>query len=363
MAVKFYSHEFKLFLVGILALLSVYYLPQYYLPIRIKVLGLLCNYLLEIVLNLILYSLGISLVTYWLFKGDEPGKYYIIWYWAIFINYYFLHVYLLPYNVYLGVLSALLFSAFPTITMWAVRIKRPPVDSLPTSQLWAGSVMFSVVILLSLYTGVEIKEFLYLSAVGLLLSFFAVGTEAKMVNLSLIPMLAIAFYYTYQVILDTTVCTALLLFAVSFLVFLASMKPAFGVDVMTGEITPIGVVTSRYFSLMLPVVITLAWYFIYELAKVFIPGYISPVNVEDFPLVFLPIIVGNVVVDYLRGREFDKYYVTGIIGGVGMADGLWLDLVGVLTYYLTVDNFGFIHGTIIYFIYVIPIVVILTRLA
>ena len=363
MEVRFYSHEFKLFLVGVLALLSVHYLPQYHLPIKINGLNPQYNYLFEIGLNLALYSLGISLVTYRLFKGNEPGKYYIIWYWAIFINYYFLHVYLLPYNLYMGVLSALFFSVFPTVAMWAVRIKRPRVKSLPTSQLWVGSVMFSVVILLSLYTGISIEEFLYLSAIGLILSFFAVGSETNMVNLSLIPMMAIAFYYTYQVVHDATVFTALLLFAISFLVFWVSMKPAFSVDLKTGKVTPVGVVTSRYFSLVLPIIITVAWYLTYWLAEGFVPGYISPVNVKDFPLLFLPLMVGNVLVDHFKGRVFDKYGTGGIIGGVGMADGLWLDLVGVLTYYLAIAKFGFVHGTIVYSLYIIPIVVILTRFA
>jgi hypothetical protein len=81
-------------------------------------------------------------------------------------------------------------------------------------------------------------------------------------------------------------------------------------------------------------------------------------------------VISSTVTDYFRGKELNKitrYYGgeagTGIIGGVGLADGLWLDLVGVLTYYLTVLKFGFIDGTILYAVIIVPAIAILLRFA
>lgn len=374
MAIRFYSHEFKLFITGVLAFLAVHYSTKFYLSLPIKGLPPVYYNVVEEVVNLALYSVVLSVLTYKFFGGNEPGKYYIMWFWSLFINYYFFHV--IPYfpfnlGVLTGAVSSLLYAIPPSLVMSAVRIgKSEEANSLPTPQLWAGTVMFSALILLSFYTGVTVFTFIYGAVAGLLLSFIAVGTEKTMVNLSLVPMFIIALVYTGGALYHVTTATLLLVFGASFLIFWVSMKPAVLINRNTGDVIPIGVVSSQTLSLVFPLVVAIIWAVVRHLASAFNYGnYISPLTLETFPIIFLPAVIGNTLSDYLRGRQLEKYMRfygketgVGIIGGVGLADGLWLDLVGVITYYLTVLKFGFYDGTLVYVLIIIPALVIVSRL-
>ncbi|QIW24671.1 hypothetical protein EWF20_11365 [Sulfolobus sp. S-194] len=374
MTIKFYSHEFKLFIVGILAFLIIHYSDIIHINLpRIHSISLISNQILGILFNLLIYSLIISLVTYKLFSSNEPGKYYIIWFWSIFISYYFFDISLnFPFKlgIFTGSVLALFFSIPPSLLMSAIRYKKGKAESsLPTHQLWLATIMFASLIILSIYTGIKITFFLYGAFVGLLLSFLALGSNKTLVNLSLIPMFVIAIKYTGNTLYHVTPLTLLLIFSGAFLVFWTSMKPAIIVNQMTGEVNPIGVVSSRYFSLFLPIIIAVLWFIIRLIAiSLNHAQYISPLTLNTFPLVFTPTVICSTLADYLRGRELNKIVkqytgqeVPGIIGGVGLADGLWLDLVGVMIYYLTVIKFAFLDGTLYYLLFVSPIIIILTR--
>ncbi|WCM35806.1 hypothetical protein GO597_10935 [Sulfolobus acidocaldarius DSM 639] len=50
--------------------------------------------------------------------------------------------------------------------------------------------------------------------------------------------------------------------------------------------------------------------------------------------------------DTLKGRKLPS----GIVGGVGMADGLWLDMVNLVLYYLFIIKFGVLDGSILYLV-------------
>lgn len=367
MAVTFYSHEFKLFIFSILSFIVIhYFLTTFYITLPYT-----CNYeVIDVIVNLVVYSLVLSLLTYKLFRGNEPGKYYIIWFWSIFLNYYFFNVSLyFPFDlgILTGVISALLYSIPPSLVMSAVRMKNKDLTlSLPTPQLWAGTVMFASLFLLSFYTGINIDFFIYGALAGLLLSFIAVGTRETMVNLSLIPLFIIAFYYTGNSIYYVTPYTLLLVFGGSLLIFWASMKPAIIINRFTGEVTPLGVVSSISLSFFFPIILLALWYIARTIAFNY-SDYISPITLSTFPIIFLPTVIGNTLVDYLKGKKLDKimrYYggkTGGIIGGVGLADGLWLDLVGLMIYYLTVLRFGFIDGTTLYLLIIVPVITILLR--
>jgi len=372
--IKFYSYEFKLFIAGILSFLIIHFSNIFYVILpKIPNLSVIFNQLLDILVNLIVYSTIVSFITYKLFEGNETGKYYIIWFWSLFINYYFFHITLnFPFKlgIFTGSVLALFFAIPPSLIMSAIRYKKGEVkDSLPTHQLWMGTVMFVALILLSIYTGIKITFFLYGALVGLLLSFLAIGTSRTLINLSLVPMFIIAIEYTGNTIYHVTLLTILLIFGISFLVFWTSMKPAVIINQITGEITPIGVVSSRYFALALPVIVTVIWYFVHLIfVHVTYSEYISPLTLNTFPLIFMPTVIFSTLADYLRGRELNKIVrqytgqeTSGIIGGVGLADGLWLDLVGVMIYYLTIIRFGFLDGSLFYLIFISPIIVILTR--
>ncbi|QGA53975.1 hypothetical protein GFS03_04975 [Sulfolobus sp. E5-1-F] len=368
MAIRFYSHEFRLFATGILSFLILHYLKKFYLPL--PEIQSLTHYheLLTTLVNLIFYSVIVSLLTYKLFKGNEPGKYYIIWYWSIFINYYFFGVELyFPFNlgIFTGIIVSLLYSIPPTLVMYLIRLKNRNADivSLSTVQLWFGSVMFSVLILLSFYTKISITPFLYGSVVGLLLSFIAIGTKRNKLNLSLIPMVIIALKYSENSFFQVTPFTLLLVIASSFLIFWVSMKPLVLLDKSTAKVTPIGVVSPIRLSLFFPILIIVIWY----TARLLANEYFSPLTLNTFPVIFLPAVADNIIVDYLKGRQLNNINkslgveVEGILGGVGLADGLWLDLVGIMIYYLTILRFGFLLGTVIYILIIVPIIGILSR--
>lgn len=374
MAVKFYSHELKLFIVSVLSFLTIHYSTTFYITLP-YIHNLPYREVIDVMVNLVVYSFVLSLLTYKLFRENELGKYYIIWFWSIFLNYYFFGVSLyFPFHlgIFTGVTSALLYSIPPSLIMSAVRIKNKAfTGSLPTHQLWAGTVMFASLFLLSLYTGIIINTFIYGALAGLLLSFIAVGTRQTMINLSLIPLFIIAFYYSGDSIYHVTPLTLLLVFGSSLLIFWVSMKPALMVNRFTGEVTPLGVVSSISLSLFFPILVLALWFVTRIVTVAFKHSdYISPLTLSTFPIIFLPTVISSTVTDYFRGKELNKitrYYGgeagTGIIGGVGLADGLWLDLVGVLAYYLTVLRFGFLDGTILYVVIIVPAIAILLSFA
>ncbi|ACP37600.1 hypothetical protein [Saccharolobus islandicus] len=331
--IKIYSYEAKLFLFTITTLISAYMLSHY-------VLYLTNNNDINLLLNLVIYSVIPSIISLLYLEGLEAGKYFIIWYWTYFINSFFLsNMYHSPISLnYYEKLLLIPFSysIISSIITSLIRIPRrkDKIESFPTLQIWFASVLYICLIILA-----KLFDFgLYYNilAISLLLSFINLGKERYSFNLSLLGL------FVYSILISMRAHVGIDFTIIVFILALAYYAVNMRVIVIRNRDTVYGgVFISRYAILLFPIFLLIVWYLISKFLITIIP----PINSETFPIIFLPSTLGNVIMDTVKGRK-----IGGIVGGIGMADGLWLSFLVCFIYYLLIIHYSFQNGTIIYLI-------------
>jgi len=339
--VKFYSHEAKVGLFALTAVISVHFLFAHQFP-------LYRNTLVNFFLNLGIWSLVVSLLSKVYLDGEEPGKYIVSWFWAFFLNSFFLgsHFYPWSFQELNPVVWSFLFSLPASLITFLVRLTdRREVCGLPSLQIWSATVTYVAFFFFSSIIDKALMEFMLpFLVISYLLSFFAVGGSTKY-NLSLIGLLLSSALLTFISLFHTGLFLPLLVLLVTLAYYYLTMRVVL-VETDKGIIG--GVMSSKVSSFLFPVVIVVSWDLAYHLlthASVTVP----PPNVHDFPVIFLPGVAGNTIMDILKGRDLNKVG-GGIVCGVGMADGLWIDLLFLLIYSLFFLKYGLAEGTVIYLI-------------
>jgi len=304
---------------------------------------------LDQVLEVGISSLLISLISQAYLDGEEPVKYFLSWFWAFFVSEFFLgYTPFFPYRLGLltYVASPLLYAIVGSAVTSLVRLNRVKQEThgLPSLQMWSATVVYVSFFLLSHFFKLDrlADEVIPFFLFSYLLSFFAVGKEyGTSFNLSLIGLLATAGFLTGDAILKTGLILPVLVLGIALLYYGVTMRV---VVVYTKKGIAGGVVTSKFAVFLFPLVTILVWHAISHYV-----GYLPYPNKLNFSVIFLPETVGNVIVDTLKGRKLDVAG-GGIVGGVGLADGLWLDLVATMLYYLFFLTLGLYFGSIAYVI-------------
>ncbi len=333
-----YVHELKLALFAFTASLSIYLIYSHQLL-------LYSDPVINTFLNLEVISVVVSLLSKAYLDGREPGKYFIAWFWSYFINAFFLGRGFYFYNLHLfnAVLWPLLVAVPSAVTTWLVRFKdKEEVTDLPTLQLWSATVSYVAFFFLSkLFLPPLIHFLLPFLVLSFVLSFFAVGGRTSF-NLSLVGLFLASGILTFSSLSNTGLILPLMIFAVSVVYYFFTMRL---VITQTERGVTGGVVSSVGSTLAFPVFIVIVWLLLNQLYSPMIP---MP-NTRDFPVIFLPSVVGNTIMDTLKGRRLELVG-GGIVGGVGMADGLWMDFLFVLIYFLFFLEYGFSLGTLTYIV-------------
>ncbi|AAY81306.1 hypothetical protein [Sulfolobus acidocaldarius] len=332
----FYSHEFRLAVFSLVCLVAIHYAFTYFYP----------HDLISEVIVLVSVSVFSSLISLVFLRGFEPGKYLLCWYWAYFINLFFLGTQTL-YPLDLGTLNpvawAFLFSILSLIVTTIVRLIRRGDEissSLSAYQLWASTVYYTGLLYASQYILPSLLKFLVpILFLSYVLSFFAFRlSKSTYFNLCLVGLFLTAIYMSKNAIVNADRTFLLFLFVFSLAYYYLTMRV---VLINTENGLYGGVVSSYTSTIFFPLSVVVVWYFVHEFLLIF-----PPVNANVFLSLFLPSAIGSVLVDTLKGRKLPS----GIVGGVGMADGLWLDMVNLVLYYLFIIKFGVLDGSILYLV-------------
>ncbi|WP_054846172.1 hypothetical protein [Sulfuracidifex tepidarius] len=285
---KFYNHEAKVALFALTTAVSVHFLLTYQLVIY-------NDTLVNFLLNLGIWSLAVSLLSKTYLDGEEPGKYIVSWFWGFFLNFFFLGGSFYPFN--LDDLNPLAWSFLFSLPASAITsllrlTNREEVNGLPSLQMWSATVIYVAFFLFSSLIDRPLMEFMIpFFVISYLLSFFAIGGTTKY-NLSLIGLVLSSGLLTLLSLFHTGLLLPLLVLLTTLAYYYLTMRVVL-VDTDRGIMG--GVTSSKASSFLFPVVIVVVWDLIHHMVHT-----VPEPNVYDFPVIFLPGVVGNVIVDTLK---------------------------------------------------------------
>ncbi|MCY0859872.1 MAG: hypothetical protein OWQ54_05520 [Sulfolobaceae archaeon] len=339
-----YSHEIRLTLFGLSSVAGIYIMFN---KVNENPLPLQPYITLLLIYPLIIGAVA-SLISLFYLQGYEPGKYFVIWYWSYYLSLSFLKVPLyMPYdfhpvNSVIYPLFYALVSSASTIIIRLIKRTTRVVSMVATAQLWGATVIYTIFFyFVKLIYPLLLKELIPFLIGSFLASFFGIGnTNKTVINLCAITLLLTSAYLSIRYISSEIDLEFLgLIFLLSLIYYYIAMKV---IVVRRRRMIVYGAVVTSYPSMFFfPVILVLIWFVL----SLFI-HQIPQISVNYFPIVFLPATLGNMIMDYLKGRSLPG----GVVGGVGMADGLWLDFVLLLIYYLFFIKYGLAEGSIYYII-------------
>ncbi|MGC8992059.1 MAG: hypothetical protein ACP5JE_00650, partial [Thermoplasmata archaeon] len=173
--------------------------------------------------------------------------------------------------------------------------------------------------------------FIFFFLFSYLVSFFSIKiNEYSAINLSLLPLiifsvlpyLLIKIYNFYVFLILIT-----LLFLISYIFFYFELK----IEIDPISKMPTGNVIDSYPRILTIFIISFSWLLLSYLLK-----YI--ISIYSFLFIQFPLLLGSLINDYRKGKiamiyknEEDEI---GIVGGVGLSDGLWINIYLILIVYM-----------------------------
>ncbi len=173
--------------------------------------------------------------------------------------------------------------------------------------------------------------FIFFFLFSYILSFFSIKiNEYSAINLSLLPLiifsvlpyLLIKIYNFYVFLILIT-----LLFLISYIFFYFELK----IEIDPISKMPTGNVIDSYPRILTIFIISFSWLLLSYLLK-----YI--ISIYSFLFIQFPLLLGSLINDYRKGKiamiyknEEDEI---GIVGGVGLSDGLWINIYLILIVYM-----------------------------
>lgn len=271
--------------------------------------------------------LAASLISRLYLGGNEPGKYAIAFYWVYFIDAYFLKsiivtngykpIYSLPKEVELSMWLAFYSAIVASIAR--IRARRRGYTYVNTTSALFASILFTALLYLTprQFAGILPQ----LLALSFALSLVAVRLGRMYFNLSVLGLLATALLLSYEGIVksDPSFLAYLFLFSLAF--YYASTKVLRGV----------GITMSTKALFAFPILAVVVW----DIIRLF--GFF-PKAVYDPSATILPLTAAGFLIDTLKARRLSL----PIVGGVGMADGLWFILMSAALYYFTLLKMGWL---------------------
>ncbi|WMT50680.1 MAG: hypothetical protein RE471_06785 [Ferroplasma sp.] len=325
------------------------------------------NFLLTLygVLYLAVADVVISAISVVFMDYLDPIGYILIWFWSTFAIYLvrFLvhsspltagHIFLdlLGIPIFLSLLLGGIFMVFRSIS-WKVHFHKPAER---ISESYSGlkrqymsveaSIYYAVLIIISLFY--ENRGNIYFLKPGFLVIFilaayisslfYIVITDSAGINasvpfmffISVLPAISFSQFVPIRGFLELI----LILLTVSFITFYLLDKEEIGSG---GEYTG-SVVSSQTDNLIGLAIIFVAW-----LVSSIVLNL--PLNSGTVLFILLPLFVGSLMSDQIHGRRATKLYrqhskatnFVGVIGGAGMSDGLWFEILTVIVLYLFIN--------------------------
>ena len=302
----------------------------------------------------------ISVISIFFMDDFDPAGYYLVFFWASFtiliFEMLFFHSIPVEINSILKMLIiSILFSAISGTIFILMRVVSATIyyhQPIPKNgsgghdknsfQNFTGSIYYAVLISFILLYGPEQSFyflhpsiFLTILFLAYIASLFYAGISINLgLNLSVLFIFLISFLPVlvfHQIIpWEQFLELMLILLAASFITFYLMYAEEVGSE---GNYTG-NVVSSPKSNLKALIVIFIAW---------LVSSIILHISVSSGTvlLILLPVSIGSFLSDAMHGRKANKMLnkqrdnvsSIGVIGGVGMADGLWLLFIPVLVLY------------------------------
>ena len=325
------------------------------------------NFLLTLygIAYLAVADIAISAISIVFMDYIDPVGYLLIWFWSTFALYLLKvlgnYSLLTPRYIFLNLLGipilfSMLLGAIFLVSRWLswkIHFHRQPEK---ISGSYSGlkhqymsteaSIYYAALIIIDLfYSGRGNIYFLkpeflvifilvsYISSLFYVIVTGSAGINASvpfMLFMSILPVISFSHFVPVTGFLDLI----FILISVSFITFYMLDKEEIGSN---GEYTG-SVVSSQSDNLIGLAIIFLAWL----ISSIVLD---LPLNSGTVLFILLPLFAGSVMSDQIHGRRAIKLYkeqsratnFVGIIGGAGMSDGLWFEILTVLLVYLFIN--------------------------
>ncbi len=335
-------------------------------------------FILKDIENLLIFSLILSLISFLIIEDIDFIGYFILFLWPLFLYYYlpyvmpfisFLKKTEFPFNIenILG-LFLMLFYIF-TITFIAVSVffiirfilgkilfKSKIEESqfsknrkaLSKQNLTGSYFIMIILIFLSFFVNkinyypLQIQNFIYFLFISYILSFFSIQVNRySAMNLSLLPLIVFSIlpYFILRIEnIQKFILLISILILISYIIFHFEMK--IEIDPETGR--PTGSVIDTYPRFLTFLMIFISWLLLSYILKL-------SISIYSFLYIIFPTLIGAIINDFRKGRisimekENEELEEIGVVGGVGLSDGLWLNVFFIIMvyiiYYIILKNF------------------------
>ncbi len=353
MYVSFNRYGFKLFILAIIIFLFLKFFMHNYNFSYIN--G--NNFILILTFDIIL-----SIASLFFLEDMDIIGYYLVWYWASLL--YFLSPHIMPdvftiafnnplwYLFFIPIIYSIVFgTAMLIIRKIFYAIKKSKWTSIYSeNRISAGkqnirySIFYSVLIYFDIYIYnaseykfLEPHIFIVILAIAYILSFISLNFNRVGYNLSIFIIFAISLLpiikYHYTGNINNLIILITILIISSTLLYILTFHEE--IDIYTHNTTG-NVVGSRlsgtpsYFILLIVWVIT----------NIFLRTL--SINTRTILFILLPIAIGSIISDTIHGKSAASHSLSSdsvsVVGGVGMADGLWAPLIFFILIYLLLLN-------------------------
>jgi len=351
--IGFNRYGFKLFLLAI----------TIFLFLKFFMLNYNFSYVNEYTLVLILiFDIILSIASLFFLEDIDIRGYYLIWYWTSFL--YFLSPYIFPgiftitfnnpwwYLFLIPIIYSLIFGTVILIIrkIFYVIKKSTRTSVYSKNRINTGkqnihySIFYSILIYLDIniynaseYKFLEPHIFLVILAIAYVLSFISLNFNRIGYNMGIFIIFAISFLpiieYSYTGNIDNLVILITVLIISSTLFYILAYHEE--IDTHTHNTTG-NVVSSRFSDII--------GYFILLMVWLITNIFLRTLSLSTITVLFLllPIAIGSTISDAIHGKSAASHSPSSnlvtVVGGVGMADGLWESVIFFILIYLVLLN-------------------------